>query len=196
MKTLLALTACAGLIASATSSASAQEVAQPGFYKGDVAAFHGNNHTLIDAIHALHATSGQRVVDIRFVRQNGVSGYHVVLQKNGRFSFMHIDEQSGRVVEISESSAPDWMLNWNKRRQLRVDRGAKVTLAQAIRTAESANSNEPAIAAGIAMSASNPTSDVHAYNVILDNQGQTMRVAVDASTGQIIANPSALSDWS
>ncbi len=195
MKTVLAIMACAGLVMAAGSGAAAQDVAQPGFYKGDVAAFHGTNQTLISAIHALRDASGSKVVDIRFARQDGIPGYHVVLQKDGRFTFMHIDEQNGRIVSIAAASAPDWMLNWNQRAQLKFDRKTKISLAQAIRTAEGANNNAPAIAAGIARSASNPDSDVHAYNVILDDGGHTMRVAVDGTTGQIISDPSALADW-
>jgi uncharacterized membrane protein YkoI len=193
MKRLLAIAACGGLMA---QTAWAQSVAQPSFYSGDVAAFHGDSHTLIDAVQALHDSSGSRVVDIRFARQDGAPGFHVGLQKDGRFTDLHIDELSKRVVAIESASEPDWMLSWNKRAQLRFDRKATVSLAQAISTAEAAHDNAPAIAAGIATSASNPSSDVHAYNVILDIDGHTQRVAVDGTTGQIIANPEALSGWS
>jgi uncharacterized membrane protein YkoI len=170
-------------------------VAQPGFYAGDLGAFHGDQMSLINAIHHIHQASGDRIVDIRFAREGGLAGYHVVLQHAGRFTFMHISEQNGQVVSIAAASAPDWMLKWNQRADLRWDRLATVTLPQAIRTAERAY-NAPAVAAGIATSASNPSSAVHAYNIILDTGGTTRRVAVDASTGQIIADPSALSDWS
>lgn len=193
MKRILAIALCSGCIAQASW---AQRVAQPGFYSGDVAAFHGDSQTLIDAVQALHASTDSRVVDIRFARQDGVPGYYVVLQKDGRFTYLHIDELSKRVVAIESANEPDWMLNWKKRSQLRFDRKANVLLAQAIRTAEAAHNDAPAIAAGIATSASNPTSDVHAYNVILDIKGHTLRVAVDGKTGEIIADPDALSDLS
>ena len=96
------------------------------------------------------------------------------------------------MVSIAAASAPDWMLKWNQRADLKWDRRTEAPLAEAIRTAEQAD-NAPAVAAGIATSASNPDSDVHAYNIILDTGGATKRVAVDASTGQIISDPSALS---
>jgi uncharacterized membrane protein YkoI len=173
----------------------ARGVAQPSFYSGDVAAFHGDRQTLIDAVQALHESSGSRVVDIRFARKDGAPGYQVVLQKDGRFTYLHIEEPSQRVMAIDSANAPDWMLSWTQRAQLRFDRKATVSLAQAISIAEAAHNNAPAIAAGIATSASNPSSDVHAYNVILDIDGHASRVAVDGTTGQIISDPQALSDW-
>ena len=78
---------------------------------------------------------------------------------------------------------------------MRFAQSAKVPLSQAILTAEQADDNAPAIAAGIARSASNPESDVHAYNVLIDADGTTRRVSVDDSTGQIISDPGMLSDW-
>jgi uncharacterized membrane protein YkoI len=192
MKTVLAIALCGGFMA---PTAWARGVAQPSFYSGDVAAFHGDRQTLIDAVQALHESSGSRVVDIRFARKDGAPGYQVVLQKDGRFTYLHIEEPSQRVMAIDSANAPDWMLSWTQRAQLRFDRKATVSLAQAISIAEAAHNNAPAIAAGIATSASNPSSDVHAYNVILDIDGHASRVAVDGTTGQIISDPQALSDW-
>ena len=53
----------------------------------------------------------------------------------------------------------------------------------------------PAIAAGIARSAANPDTSVHAWNVLIDNNGVAKRVAVDDATGQIIGDPQALAGW-
>ena len=95
--TLLAGTAAVSLVvASVPLSAFAQGgVAQRGFYKGDLTAFHGDQMSLINAVHHIHAASDERIVDIRFAPQDGQPGYHVVLQHNGRFTFMHISEQNG-----------------------------------------------------------------------------------------------------
>jgi hypothetical protein len=71
---------------------------------------------------------------------------------------------------------------------------AKVSLADAIRTAEASEDGAPAVVAGVARSASNPTSDVHAYMVGILKNGDLQRVAVDSKTGLVIANPSML-DW-
>jgi uncharacterized membrane protein YkoI len=194
MTSIIRAVACTAALCAFAVPAMSQGVGQQGFYKGDVEGFHGDSKTLIKAIRGLQAADGARVVDIRFARVNGIAGYHVVLQKGGQVTFMHIDEQGGRVIALEASSLPDWMLKWKNRTDLRLDRRAKVTLVQAIRTAEGANGNAPAIAAGMATSASNPTSAIHAYNVILDISGQAKRVAIDGSNGEIIANPATLSD--
>jgi hypothetical protein len=186
--TALSLTALMG------AAASAQGVAQPGFYKGDLDAFHGNAKSLIQALRAFHAGSDARVVEIRFSDRNGDPGYNAVLQKDGRVDFVHIDE-AGRSVELSSASLPDWMLKRKSKIDLRFDRKATVPLAQAISTAEAAYNDAPAVAAGIARSASNPDSDVHAYNVLLDTRGVVKRVAVDSMTGQVISDPQALTAW-
>jgi uncharacterized membrane protein YkoI len=191
----LTAAAALGLTAAFMSvNASAQGVAQPGFYKGDLDAFHGNTRSLIQALHAFHTGSDAHVVEIRFSDRNGAPGYYAVLQKNGRVDFVHVDE-NGRSAELDSASLPDWMLNPNSRVELRFDRKATVPLAQAISTAEAAYGGAPAVAAGIARSAANPESDVHAYNVLLDNRGTIQRVAVDSATGQVIADPQALSAW-
>jgi uncharacterized membrane protein YkoI len=195
IKLLATATAAAlGLTAVLGGDACAQGVAQPGFYKGDLEAFHGNAQSLIQAIHAFHADSDARVVEIRFSDRNGDPGYYAVLQKHGRADFVHVDE-NGRSVELDSASLPDWILTRKSKVDLRFDRKATVPLVQAISTAEAAYGGAPAVAAGIARSASNPDSDVHAYNVLLDNGGTVKRVAVDSTTGQVISDPQALSAW-
>jgi len=42
-------------------------------------------------------------------------------------------------------------------------------------------------------SASNPESDVKAYTVLLDVRGDVRSVSIDVTTGEVIADPSALS---
>jgi uncharacterized membrane protein YkoI len=193
IKSLAAATAL-GLTALVGARASAQGVAQPGYYKGDLDAFHGGPQSLIKALDAFHNDADARVVEIRFTDKNGDPGYSAVLQKHGRTDFVHIDE-TGRSVELSSASLPDWMLTRKSKLDLRFDRKATISLAQAISTAEAANGGAPAVAAGIARSASNPDSDVHAYNVLLDEGGRAQRVSVDSRTGQIISDPQALTAW-
>jgi hypothetical protein len=193
IKSLAAATAL-GLTALLGANASAQGVAQPGYYKGDMNAFHGNAQSLIQALRAFHADSGARVVEIRFTDRNGDPGYDAVLQRHGRADFVHVAE-NGQSVELDSASLPDWMLKRNSKIDLRFDRKASVPLSQAISTAEAAYDGAPAVAAGIARSASNPDSDIHAYNVLLDTGGRIQRVAVDSITGQVISDPQALTAW-
>ena len=175
--------------------AGAQGVAQPGYSKSGVANFHGNQNSLVHAIHAIQQSTGGRVVEIRYTDAGGVPGYHAVLVKHGRIQFMRIGELSSNAVAVDVSSRPVWMLKWRGKKDVHLAERARVHLAQAIRTAEQAHSGAPAIAAGIARSASDPDSEVHAYNVLLDVDGSVHRVAVDDSTGEVIANPGALADW-
>jgi hypothetical protein len=125
-------------------------------------------------------------------------GYHAVAIKSGQVVYVFIEERSNRYGSfefINERSRPGWMLNWKQEADIHFAESAKVSLVNAIHKAEEANNNAPAIAAGIARSASNPTGDVHAYNVLIDRDGGIQRIAVDVSNGEIIADPRALGDW-
>jgi uncharacterized membrane protein YkoI len=158
----------------------------------DVAAFHGSQSTLTNAIEAVQQSTGGTVVEIRFAQSGATPGFHTVVAKNGGVEFAHIDQGSKSVVPVD--TRPDWMLKWQQKTAVQLAKSATVSLSQAIRTAE-ASKNAPAIAAGIARSASNPDSAVHAYNVLIDANGSLTRIAVDSSTGQIISDPSVLQGW-
>jgi hypothetical protein len=170
----------------------AQVVAQPDTMTGAVSAFHGDAHTLVHAIRAIEHASGGKVLDIRFSDAGGIPGYHAVVVTLGRVQFFHIAEHSNRVVEIDASSGPVWMLGWRSRADVHDIEHASISLAKAILTAEESQNGAPAVAAGIARSASNPESDVHAYTVLLDVNGTARSVSIDDSTGEVIANPEAL----
>ena len=86
------------------------------------------------------------------------------------------------------------MLKWQQKIDVQLASKANVSLSQAVHTAES-QIGAAALAAGIARSASNPNSDVHAYNVLLDDNGSIKRIAVDSSTGEIISDPGQLDSW-
>lgn len=182
---------CAGLM-TLSPLAMAQSVAQPGTMNGDISAFRGNAGTLVHVIRMIQHATGGKVVDVRFSDAHGAPGYHAVVVRHGRVQFFHIEEHSNRVIEIDASSGPVWMLGWRKRADLHADERAKVPLVKAIRTAERSQNGAPAIAAGIARSASNPLSEVHAYTILLDVDGNVRSVSVDDSSGELIANPGAL----
>jgi uncharacterized membrane protein YkoI len=184
-----------GLLLALAGVASAQGVAQSRYFNGDIAAFHGKPDSLINAIHKVENVTGGRVIEIRFAEKDGMPGYHIAMVKGGKITFIRLDEQSGKVLQIDEASTPVWMLNWRGKADVHFAETAKVPLSQAILTAEQANNNAPAIAAGIARSASNPNSAVHAYNVLIDADGTPRRFAIDDSNGGVIADPGALSGW-
>lgn len=173
----------------------AQSVAQPSYMSGDFSAFHGNSNTLVNAIALVEQSTGGKVIDIRFSSPNGMPVYNAVVVKGSQVQFFHAEELSKHVVELDASSKPVYMLNWRGKADVHFAQHAQVSLSAAIKTAEESQNGAPAMAAGIARSASNPDSDVHAYNVLLNRAGSVKRVAVDSSTGQVISDPSALSNF-
>lgn len=193
MKTFpLILCVCLSLLAALTL---AQQVSQPSFTNDDISAFHGNNNTLVNAIAVIEQSTGGKVIDIRFSKANGMPGYNVVLVKAAQVQFFHFEEGSKHVVELDASSKPIYMLNWRGKSDVHFAQQAQVPLSAAIQTAEQSQPGAPAMAAGIARSASNPDSDVHAYNVLLNRAGSVKRIAVDSATGQVISDPSMLSSY-
>jgi uncharacterized membrane protein YkoI len=173
----------------------AQSVAQPGVASvGDVSAFHGNQNTLVNAIRATEQATGGKVLDIRFSSTGGTPSWHAVVVKGSQVQFFRMEEVSRKVIELDASSKPVWMLNWQGKADVSAAKQASVSLSNAVSTAEQQKNGSPAVAAGIARSASNPESDVHAYTVLVVEGGVRVKsVSVDASTGQVIADPSALS---
>jgi uncharacterized membrane protein YkoI len=183
-------------LSSLANVALAQQVSQPAFTKADISSFHGNDNTLVNAIALIEQSTGGKVIDIRFSNAtNGMPGYNVVVVKAEQIQFFHFEERSKHVIELDASSKPVYMLNWRGKSDVHFAMQAQVSLSTAIQTAEQSQPGAPAMAAGIARSASNPESEVHAYNVLLNRGGSVKRVAIDSATGQVIADPSALSSF-
>jgi hypothetical protein len=187
--------ALGGALSLACSYGAAQPVAQRPYTNADVPAFTGGPDLLSMTINAIQASTGGDVTEIRFVEKAGRPGFDAAVVRGGRVSLMRIAAPTSNVVAISTSTAPVWLLHWRARRDVRVAEHAKYSLVDAVRTAEQANGGAPAVAAGIATSASNPSSDVHAYNVLVKIPGGVRRVAVDSATNAVIADPSALEGW-
>jgi uncharacterized membrane protein YkoI len=193
MKNLIMTALCVGMLH--PWAAMAQAVSQsPSIHyaAADISAFHGNQNTLTNAIRDIQQSTGGKVVEIRFAAHDPPPGFHTVVAKTGEVEFARLDQTSRKVTPIE--TRPDWMLKWEQKTDLQLVKNAAVSLSQAIQTAE-ASKKAPAIAAGIARSASDPGSAVHAYNILIDSSGSISRVAVDSATGEIISNPQALEDW-
>jgi uncharacterized membrane protein YkoI len=174
----------------------AQQVSQASFTNADISAFRGDDSTLVNSIALIEQSTGGKVIDIRFSSTaNGVPGYNVVIVKAQQVQFFRFEERSKHVVELDASSKPVYMLNWAGKADVHFALQAQVSLSTAIHTAEQSQPGAPAMAAGIARSASNPDSDVHAYNVLLNRGGSVKRVAIDSSTGEVISDPSALNSF-
>jgi uncharacterized membrane protein YkoI len=183
--------ALAALLALSAGAAAAQSVTQPPRPAADMKGVTGAPGSLAGMIGAIERTTGGRVIEIRLTNADAMPGFHAVVARGGRVIFVRIAGQAD-AVELDGSSVPDWMLHWRDRTDVKLAEEAKVSLADAIRTAEQNAEGAPAVAAGIAPTASNPTSDVQAYNVLVDRHGAVQRVAVDDETGDVIANPRAL----
>jgi uncharacterized membrane protein YkoI len=192
MKNLTATGLCIGLLCLPVVVLSLTVSQSLNYPSTDVAAFHGNQKTLTHAIKKIEQSTGGKVIEIRFAVDHGTPGFHSVVAKGGEVEFAFLKQSSGKVVPIN--THPDWMLKWQQRTDVQLAESAPKSLSQAIQAAEKSKS-APALAAGMARSASSPTSDVHAYNVLLDYKGSVKRVAVDSSTGEIIEDPQALETW-
>jgi len=161
-----------------------QSAAQGDYLKTGVSGFHGTQDTLVNAIKAIEQGTGGKVTEIRFSATNGMPGYHAAVSKRGRIEFIHIQEDSANVVQIDAASGPVWMLKWRKRSDVHFADNASVSLSAAVRAAERSMNGAPAVAAGIARSASNPTSGVQAYNVMLDVDGSARRLRSTIRAGK------------
>ena len=185
----------AAAIILSVAGASAQGVSQRAYTKADLSGWTGDPGTLTRMIQQIEAKTGGRVIEIRYSSSDSLPGFRVAVAKEGGVTFYSVAAENADTIEMSAASVPDWMLKWKARADVRQALRATVPLSDAISTAEKASDGAPAVAAGIASSASNPTSDVQAYNVLIWRSGEVHRVAVDDKSGQVIADPRALADW-
>jgi hypothetical protein len=188
---LAALAVAAPAFATPTAD---QPVAQGVRLRADIAGFDGDPTALPRAISAAEQSSGGTVVQAQYASHAGGSGYQATVANGNEVTFMSLAQPAAGVAVMADDNVPLSALHGGDRRDVRIAERAPISLAEAVTRAEDAHNDAPAVAAGIAISASNPTSDVHAYNVLLLEGGRVHRVAVDSATGDLIANPSALSD--
>lgn len=178
-----------------TGSSKGGAVTQPSHLAADMKGFNGAPDSLTTMISRIERSTGGRVIEIRFTNADGMPGYRAVVARGGQLQFLRIAATNGEAVALNDTSLPDWMLHWRDRKAAELAQQAKVPLADAIVTAEKAQDGAPALAAGVAASSTNPTTDVKAYNILVYRDGDVQRVAVDADTNQVIANPQALASW-
>ena len=189
---LLALAAIGSLAAAAPSLAQTLKVNQD--INIDVTGFSGDPKILSDMVTKIESLNGGRVAAITFDNVAGAPGYTAIVLNGSDVRFWRLDNPTSDVVELIGASIPSWMLNWKAQRRANAVKVAKVSLADAIRTAEASKKGAPAVVAGIARSAANPTSDVQAYMIGILKDGRLERVAGNAQSGRRIEKPEAL-DW-
>ena len=190
---LLVLAVAASLMAAAP--ALSQSVGVRSTPDIDLTGFKGVAQPLATAVSAIEKVSGGRVAEIRFDNVAGVPGYDVALAQGDHIRFQRYTKPSERMITLSETKTPAWMLDWRGQRNMALVQNAKVPLADAIRTAERSSRGAPAAAAGISHGAASATTAVHAYNIAVVQNGALHRVAVNSDSGAVIANPTALPRW-
>ena len=146
--------------------------------------------SLTKAVGALEASTGGKVLEIRFVDEAGHERFESVVAKPDAIIYMAVNPVTEDATEIAIKKLPVWMLNWKLTEYVRSIEKANVPLTKAIADAE-ALARAPAIGAGLAKPLSG-TNQVLAYNIELLADGKRKRIAIDASTGAKIANPEAL----
>jgi hypothetical protein len=189
---MLAIASVSSLAVGASTFAQTLKV-NPNF-SIDVTGFSGDPKVLPDAVSNIESLNRGRVAAIAYNNVAGTPGYGVILVANGGsdVTFWRLDKPTGQGVALTGASVPSWMLTWRQEKRAGIVAGARVSLADAIRTAEASQRGAPAVVAGIARSAAN--SNVHAYMVGILKDGKLLPVAVNSQTGSPIENPSAL-DW-
>jgi uncharacterized membrane protein YkoI len=190
------------LLAAALGTALAVAPGQLGWRSFSVAAQTPNPWASVDrtglanAIAAIEQATGGKVLEIRFQALKGVIGYDAVVAKNGAISHVHIAAALPRkTVVIAEHDRPAWMVNWILKADMKSIQKAKVSLTDAVLSAEKI-AGAPAVDAGLAkpLTADNA---VLAYNIEVIKDGQPQRIVLDAETGSRIENPDSLLDtWS
>jgi hypothetical protein len=160
-------------------------VSNPGYYESVT------RSALAEAVQALEAETGGKVLEIRFARDaDEEASFEAVLAAADELVYTRAYSATGLVEVLEIAELPPWMAGWALTAYMKSIAKAEVPLTAAILQAEEAE-NAPAIAAGLATPLS-PTTAVLAYNIELIRGDRPVRVAIDAKTGQRIANPEAL----
>jgi uncharacterized membrane protein YkoI len=149
--------------------------------------------SLSRALHAVEQSTGGHVLEVRLLHEHG-PGFEAVVGKGKQIINVRVNSVSNEVTRIAVSETPQWMLDWRLKSEMQQIKQAKVSPAEAVRAVEKAE-GAPAVDVGLARPTSGDNS-VLAYNVEVVKDGTPQRVAIDANTGQIIADPeTVLGPW-
>jgi uncharacterized membrane protein YkoI len=146
--------------------------------------------SLPDAIAAIEAKTGGKVMNIRFTDAGGAPVYEAVVLTPGNVGTARLDARTGGVSGFDHNQVSDQSYDWEHQRDLRSFAKATTPLSTAIETVQQL-AGTPAVNAGLAAPLT-PDNDVLAYNIEIVKDGRVERVAVDATTDQVIADPSAM----
>jgi uncharacterized membrane protein YkoI len=146
--------------------------------------------SLPTAISTIEAKTGGKVMDIRFVDAGGAAVYEAVVVTPDKVGLARLDARTGDLSGFDHDQVSDQSFDWEHQRDLKSFAKATISLSAAIETAEQI-AGTPAVNAGLAKPLTT-SNDVLAYNIEVVRYGRVERIAVDATTDEIIADPNAL----
>jgi uncharacterized membrane protein YkoI len=143
------------------------------------------------AIGIIETKTGGKVMDIQVSSAGGQTVYDAVVVKPGKVGNARLSGRTGAVSAMQDADFSVSNLNWHDRADVSSFSKATVPLATAVKTVEQSAGGATAVNAGLAkpLSANN---SVLAYNIEVVKDGRANRVAIDANTGEVIADPGAL----
>ena len=191
----IAFAALAATALGIPETSSAHWIAQPPAYRGDLVGFDRDATALPRLVEAAERR-GDRVMKVRYDGLRGHPGYDLVLEDRGRVAGLHVTSPQPSRFRLRRVAGAQRPLDRRDREDARLLTQAPVDLATAIRTAEAASNGAPAVAAGLASSATAARATTVAYNImLLQPDDRISRIAVDARTGLVITDPQALGGW-
>ena len=147
--------------------------------------------SLPNAIAAIEAKTHGKVMNIRFEDDGGGKPvYEAVVVEPHAVGLARFYAGTGKVSGITDHQTPDGTLKWEQLGDVKSFGKATTPLSKAIATVEQI-AGAPAINAGLAKRLT-PGDDVLAYNIEVLKDGKAERIAVDANSDEVIADPGAL----
>jgi uncharacterized membrane protein YkoI len=147
--------------------------------------------SLPKAIATIEAKTHGKVMNIRFEDDGkGTPIYDAVVVAPHAVGLARFYARTGEVSGIGDDKTSDSRLKWEQLGDVKSFAKATTSLSKAIATAEQA-AGAPAINAGLAKRLT-PTNDVLAYNIEVLKDGRAERIAVDANSDEVIADPGAM----
>jgi uncharacterized membrane protein YkoI len=146
--------------------------------------------SLPHAIAALETKTGGKVMDIRYESDSGQPVYDAVVVTPHEVGVARIYGETGKPSGMPDDEFSIGSLDWKQRNDVTSFEKATVPLSTAIENVEQLSGGH-VVDAGLAKPLT-PDSDVLAYNVEYTSDGTLHTLAIDATTGEVIANPGAL----
>jgi uncharacterized membrane protein YkoI len=189
MNLLGAVIAAPSLLLAGTALAAPQllEHREPMSAMGNLAP---SSASLPTAISTIEAKTGGKVMDIRFADAGGAPVYEAIVVTPDKVGLARLDTETGVLSGFDHDQVSDQSFDRDHQRDLSSFAKATTPLSTAIETAEQF-AGTPAVNAGLAAPLT-PDNDVLAYNIEVVKNGRVEQIAVDATTDQVIADPSAL----